>query len=250
MPPKQTTQEINFRRLLKSCERLAAETRDTMTENQAKTFRRYLAVLKKQFLDLEKMHTEQKNGDLSLMEQNFVAPIRENLEEYKRKLTALERMINTEELKMNVSENVTNAQRTTIPSTVSVENIPQTAPKFKRRNEETVVAKEGDIVEEMLDYHRQLQDRYTEEMVMYAAHLKQNAASLSQAITKDLQILERMSVVTDQNITKVKNTNESLTQLITTSSKNSWSYWTILLFASLAFLFVCFFIKIIPKPQN
>jgi hypothetical protein len=56
----------------------------------------------------------------------------------------------------------------------------------EKANEEEVSA--SATFEEVLTQHRQLQDRYTEEMVTYATHLKQNATTLQQIISNDIQV--------------------------------------------------------------
>lgn len=106
------------------------------------------------------------------------------------------------------------------------------------------------MVEALLSHHQSLQDQYSDELVHIAARLKQNAKSVQTLLNSDLQSLDKLSTTTNANLDRADAANGSLQQLMKVARGTTLSTLLVLVAATLGFVFVYIFMKIVPKPSN
>lgn len=106
------------------------------------------------------------------------------------------------------------------------------------------------IVEALLTHHQSLQDQYSNELVHIAARLKQNAKSVQTLLHSDLQSLDKLSTKTDLNLDRADAANGSLQQLMKVARGTTMSTLLVLVAATMGFVFVYIFMKIVPKPAS
>jgi hypothetical protein len=279
MPPSRPSKdEINFTRLLRACEQLASEADgNLLNSTHYAPFKQYLDDLRRRLAGLERL---QKEMDPSLiLDKHIQPPTRETLNEYKRKVDYLSELIDPrlatrddasltnmavahnphlrpEEKRLEISlrsrarRSAQNEMRARLLHSTEV-SASSAADESRASLLSSASSQSGadPMVEALLSHHQSLQDQYSDELVHIAARLKQNAKSVQSLLHNDLQSLNKLSTEADANLVRADTANGSLQQLMRVASGTTMSTLLVLVAATLGFVFVYIFMKIVPKPS-
>ncbi|XP_018567973.1 vesicle transport protein USE1 [Anoplophora glabripennis] len=103
----------------------------------------------------------------------------------------------------------------------------------------------GDNVDEIINYHENLQQKITEDMLALTKNLREQSETANQIIKKDTEVVTRSSQLTEQNYSKLTIESSKLAE----HSKRAWKCW---LWIMLAVVFIVFinmvlFMKVMKK---
>eukprot|EP01112_Ceratiomyxa_fruticulosa_P008587 TRINITY_DN2224_c0_g1_i2.p1 TRINITY_DN2224_c0_g1~~TRINITY_DN2224_c0_g1_i2.p1 ORF type:complete len:328 (+),score=80.65 TRINITY_DN2224_c0_g1_i2:233-1216(+) len=295
--------EVNLQRLLKSCERMAFPEKfnvddkgsssspllgerkiESVSEEDMKTFVKYLDVLR---LQLAELKTMKEGGDVA-------APNQTQLDEYARKIEVLADLINHEKLvsstilgpvsirnnysmshqqknselhmRMNAKRIAEQKDRDSLfgedKSSSSNNNNSNSNNNNNKQNVSVSQTKKvkletkrdlnmGGIFDvEEIEAQRKKQDQYTEEMVTMAETLKEYSRGIEKRLIQDNVKLSELNSLTASNLTKV----EDETKRLKTHTQKSWwsglSMCLAMCLVAMVFVSTYLFIKMFPKKRD
>ncbi|KJE90969.1 hypothetical protein CAOG_02187 [Capsaspora owczarzaki ATCC 30864] len=111
-------------------------------------------------------------------------------------------------------------------------------------------ASKVDAVDVLLQHHRQVQDQLTDEMLVMAASLKQQARAALGIVQKDNLALDATEAIANRSLSKLKVENARLSEQIKRTKWGSCWIWLALIGIIVVFTWMVIFIKIVPKPKS
>jgi len=238
--------EVNLKRLLKSCEKLGAQSGGVLEKDDKRTFVKYLTAAQKQRDELAASSTV----------------THENLDEYTRKLEFLRDLVNTTKMAMPITsaptmhrlanasqlthEQKSSETHTRLRAKRHTENSMRTALLSKSGEDEVEDA--PDLTrEEILQRNRNLQQSYTEGMAQLAASLKDNSYKISNVIKEGNKSLTELNTLADNNVTSITSENRKLREHSESTSLSTLSLCVLLVFVMMVFIGTYMFMKMFKK---
>lgn len=241
-PPTSGITEVNFRRLLKSCEQVAAGDtlgrEDLSNWQSSPVFHQYIDSLQELLSDLQ--------GDVSRR-----CP-RELLRIYGQKVDLLaDRLQPVQRPAFFLSGNSVRSQTSTAPvieavpaigDTAAVRQHPTSLPERPTANN-SLIQLEG-AARGRIERQRNMQDTLTEELVGLAAGLKRNAAAMQTAVADRGRLLEDADLALERNLEGAKQSAKQSKVIYRKGSRSFWFILLVLFFASGVFVGMYMFIKV------
>ena len=100
----------------------------------------------------------------------------------------------------------------------------------------------------LLNADIKMQDELTDELVMYAAAMKESALNAGLKIRSDTKKLDKMAERMETNTLATQSATSTVKELLNTSTGSIWGNLTMMSMVVIAFIVVWIFIKIVPKP--
>ncbi|KAF5291370.1 hypothetical protein FQA39_LY03521 [Lamprigera yunnana] len=115
---------------------------------------------------------------------------------------------------------------------------------LRKRDVNQPVNSTGNL-DEMIDYHQDMQDKIANEMLTLTKNLKEQSQLANKIIKKDTEVVNKSSQLTEANLTKLKSESAKLTE----HSKRAWKcwMWIMLVVVLVVFINMVFFMKIMKK---
>ncbi|KAK4884734.1 hypothetical protein RN001_001005 [Aquatica leii] len=100
-------------------------------------------------------------------------------------------------------------------------------------------------LDELIDYHENMQQKIADEMLILTKNLKEQSELANKIIKKDTEVVSKSSQLTDVNFTKLKLESNKLTE----HSKKAWKcwMWIMLVIVLVVFINMVLFMKIMKK---
>eukprot|EP00026_Physarum_polycephalum_P011629 Phypoly_transcript_11867.p1 GENE.Phypoly_transcript_11867~~Phypoly_transcript_11867.p1 ORF type:complete len:248 (+),score=40.12 Phypoly_transcript_11867:103-846(+) len=239
--------EINLKRLIRSCEKLGAQSGGVLEKDTKRTFGKYLSAAQKQRDELAASN----------------AVTHENMSEYNRKIDFLRDLVNTSKMAMPITtaptmHRLANANQLTHEQKSSETH---TRLRAKRHAENSMraalLAKSSDeddttdlTREEILQRNRNLQQSYTEGMAVLSASLKDTSYKIHNVIKEGNKSLNELNTLADGNVTSIQTENKKLKEHSDSTTFSTLSLCVLLVIVMMLFISTYMFMKMFPKVRT
>jgi len=129
----------------------------------------------------------------------------------------------------------------------SVDSLSSQSTGLSRRIARGEDSELGDL-NRLLSADLRQQDELTDELVQYAAAMKEAALHAGNKIRSDAKQLEKMSDRMEANTHATKQASSTVNELLNASGGSVWGYLSTMSTVILVFIVVYIFMKIVPKP--
>ncbi|KAF2896133.1 hypothetical protein ILUMI_10046 [Ignelater luminosus] len=104
---------------------------------------------------------------------------------------------------------------------------------------------QADDLDELIDYHQNVQQKIADEMLLFTRNLKEQSELANRIIKKDTEVAGRSTQLTDDNFAKLKVESNKLTE----HSKRAWKcwMWIMLVIVLVVFINMVLFMKVMKK---
>lgn len=129
----------------------------------------------------------------------------------------------------------------------SVDSLSGQSSELSRRIARGEDSELGDL-NRLLSADLRQQDELTDELVQYAAAMKDAAMTAGNKIRSDAKQLEKMADRMDANTDATKQASNTVKELLNATSGSIWGYLSTMSTVVLVFIIIYIFMKIVPKP--
>lgn len=129
----------------------------------------------------------------------------------------------------------------------SVDSLSSQSSELSRRIARGEDSELGDL-NRLLGADLRQQDELTDELVQYAAAMKEAAMYAGNKIRSDAKQLEKMADRMDANSQATKQASNTVSELLNATSGSIWGYLSTMSTVVLVFIIIYIFMKIVPKP--
>ncbi|GAQ82206.1 hypothetical protein KFL_001040090 [Klebsormidium nitens] len=259
-PPLSKT-EINLHRLLKSCERQAAELDDAILRQDLR-FANYVAVARDLLSELQGREIHNSLPSISAS----------RAEEYEKRIGTLEKRVDEQTRQATTARNEAgsdgasgtnhqppsgggeppqSSQRDPPPTSTNAAEPQLRQRSGKSRQTELLATKAhqsgGKLdqdVSRVLDQHRQLQEGLTDEMVELARAIKNNSLAMEQSMKETGKVLDATERAVEHSIATTSHVNTRASKIYSATFRTGCFTWLVLLAVSAIFFGMVFLIRI------
>jgi len=251
--------EINFKRLLKRCEQLAAESHTDYFIKNVDSYKTYLEVLNQQLAVLSKPNSE------------YTGPAQDVLNEYTRKIKFLTDILNEDklmaasetrnfnkaqnlssiehnsemEVKMRATQRLQKSNKAKLFEKGSPSDQSKPDSSLLRRHPFNAEEEPDDVfMGEYLANERYQQEQLTSDMADLAQNLKDNSLQMQEILKKDLKTIGKVSQLQETNMQKITIENHRIKQQIRSAKNTTCANCLVLLLVCAVFMATIFFIKL------
>ncbi|KAI9485496.1 MAG: vesicle transport protein [Benjaminiella poitrasii] len=284
---RNTTEEINFHRLLLSCEhKLKQQPIDIWTPSEKRKFATYVKYLTSLDTKLQSsntkpyanrieqltkavaehtMHVDVEKGiaEARLVKKKHLNKLKQFEKSDPEWLLELKRQEEQEELQelekkkkslQPEEEEGEEAEKKDVVTEVVDKRVDKEPSKNELRqrntnNRETSNETDTSNIEHVLQHHRQIHDELTTDLSKMAKQLKLNSQAFGDTLSKDDSILKEASQAVENNLERMRTERQRLDVHYSKSWSTSFITFGVVIFVCIMFILVFFTIRFLPKAS-